>query len=345
MKSQATLKDIARETGVHVSTVSRALDPNFRHLLTNEVVRRVAAAAEALDYRPNRFALGLRTKKSMTVGIVIPDIANSLFPPIVRGIESVLEPLGYASIIVNTDNFPERESWLVDVLSERGVDGIVHAASLRSDEKLSRIESSGVPVVALNRSIGNSSIPEIVHDEGFGIELAMRHLHDFGHQRVAFISGPATLSTGATRLASYKRTCGRLRIPIENSLILLAKRFDEGEGRRCCEELCRSGKPFSAVLCANDLLALGAIGALKKFGLRCPEDVSVTGFNDMPSLELAHPRLTTIRVRKFEAGRKAAEILASKMENHDAEVPERTVLPVKLIVRGSVARPRNSARD
>ena len=340
MKAQATLKDIARETGVHVSTVSRALDPNFRHLLTSEVVGRVTAAADALDYRPNRIALGLRTKRSMTVGIIIPDIANSMFPPIVRGIECVLEPLGYASIIVNTDNAPERENRLVDVLSERGVDGIVHAASLRSDEKLSRIESSGVPVVALNRSTGISSIPEIVHDESYGIELAMRHLHDFGHRRIAFISGPPTLSTGLTRLESFKLNCDRLRIPAESPMIIIAERFDESEGKRCAEELCRSGHPFSAVLCANDLLALGAIGALKKHGLHCPDDVSVTGFNDMPALEFASPRLTTIRVRKFEAGRRAAEILASRMEDPNKPVPDRTVLPIKLIVRSSVSRAR-----
>src|SRR5580704_13291283 len=123
-KKRITLKDIARATGVHVSTVSRALDPVERKAITEEVVNRIRASADMLGYRPNRIAAGLRTKRTMTVGVMIPDITNVIFPPILRGIESVLEPLGYASIIVNTDNKRDRESRLLDVLRDRGVDGI-----------------------------------------------------------------------------------------------------------------------------------------------------------------------------------------------------------------------------
>ena len=168
-KKRITLKDIARETGVHVSTVSRALDPVERKTITDEVAKRIQAAAESLGYRPNRIAAGLRTNRTMTVGVMIPDITNVIFPPILRGIESVLEPLGYASIIVNTDSERDREVRLLDVLRDRGVDGIIHAAVLRSDPSIAKAAQDGLPVVTLNRKVEFSSIPYVINDEDAGI--------------------------------------------------------------------------------------------------------------------------------------------------------------------------------
>src|SRR5690606_27803743 len=162
MKKPTTLKDIARETGVHVSTVSRALDINGRSSLTDDVIQRVRDTALRLDYRPNRLASALRTSRTMTVGILIPDITNTVFPPIVRGMESVLEPLGDAAIIVTADNVPEREQRLVEVLRERGVDGIIHAAAQRDAPCIIEVAQPGTPVVTVNRSIEGSDIPGVV---------------------------------------------------------------------------------------------------------------------------------------------------------------------------------------
>ena len=229
-KKRITLKDIARETGVHVSTVSRALDPVERKTITEEVAKRIQAAAESLGYRPNRIAAGLRTNRTMTVGVMIPDITNVIFPPILRGIESVLEPLGYASIIVNTDSERDREIRLLDVLRDRGVDGIIHAAVLRSDPSIAKAAQDGLPVVTLNRRVEASDIPYVINDEDAGICQMLRHLRELGHTRIAHIAGPQDLSTGQLRLAAFRRAAEDLDTEVDENLIVVATRFDEQEG-------------------------------------------------------------------------------------------------------------------
>lgn len=337
-QKRITLKDIARETGVHVSTVSRALDPVERKTITEEVASRIQAAADALGYRPNRIAAGLRTNRTMTVGVMIPDITNVIFPPILRGIESILEPLGYASIIVNTDSERDRESRLVDVLRDRGVDGIIHTAALRSDPSIAKAAADGLPVVTLNRKVENSNIPYVINDEDAGICEMLRHLRDLGHRDIAHLAGPQDLSTGQLRLAAFRNAAKKLSLEFRTDLIVTAKRFDEQEGARCVQELLASGKRFTAILCANDRLALGAIDGLREQGIDCPRQVSVTGFNDMPFLELIRPKLTTVRIQQHSAGRTAANILLQLMNTHNpGDVPMETILPVEIVVRESTA--------
>lgn len=338
MAKTVTLKDIARETGVHVSTVSRALDPNARTSLTAEVVERIQATAERMGYRPNRLASGLRTKRTMTVGLMLPDIANTLFPPIVRGAESILEAHGYASIIVNTDGDREREGKLVDVLLQRGVDGIIHAAPYRSDPHIIEVHRQGMPMVTVNRQIENSRIPAVISDDAGGIAEIMRYLYDAGHRRIAHIAGPPSLSTGRERADAFAKTARELDLDLPPDAVATALHYDEDEGRRCTSELLESGWKFTAILCANDRLALGAIDELGANGLSCPADISVTGFNDIPFLDHIPPGLTTIRVQQFDVGRIGAELLLRMMTEPDATVPMTTIFPVKLIERGSVAK-------
>jgi len=318
--------------------VSRALDPVERKTITEEVAKRIQAAAESLGYRPNRIAAGLRTNRTMTVGVMIPDITNVIFPPILRGIESVLEPLGYASIIVNTDSERDREIRLLDVLRDRGVDGIIHAAVLRSDPSIASAAQDGLPVVTLNRKVEFSSIPYVINDEDAGICQMLRHLRELGHSRIAHIAGPQDLSTGQLRLAAFRRAAEDLDAEVDEDLIVTATRFDEQEGARCLGELLASGKTFTAVLCANDRLALGAIEALRERGIDCPRQVSVTGFNDMPFLDLIRPKLTTVRIQQHCAGRAAAEILLRLLNGETADdIDIETILPVELVIRESTA--------
>jgi len=336
MKRRVTLKDIARETGVHVSTVSRALDPITRKAITAEVAEKIQAAAERLGYRPNRIAAGLRTNRTMTVGVMIPDITNVIFPPILRGIESVLEPLGYASIIVNTDGEKERESRLVNVLRDRGVDGIIHAAATRDDPMVARAAEDGMPIVTLNRRVEDGAIPFVINDEQSGICQMLRHLMELGHRSIAHIAGPQDLSTGQLRLAAFRDAMAETKLACDERLIATATHFDESEGARCVEQLLASGLRFTAVLCANDRLALGAIERLHEKGLKCPADVSVSGFNDMPFLNLIRPRLTTIHIEQHGAGQAAARLLVQLLNDAETDrLPTETVLPVQLVVRES----------
>lgn len=337
MKNRVTLKDIARKTNVHASTVSRALDTNSRTSLTAEVTTRIRDVAEQMGYFPNRVAIGLRTSRTMTVGVMIPDITDMLFPPIVRGIENALEPLGYASIIVNTDNITKRESRLVNILQERGVDGIINSAAQRNDKRMSKIAAQGLPIVTLNRKIDHSNVPYIVNDEENGIKMILEHLFKLGHRNIVNIAGPQDFSTGYLRLKAFRAISATLGLKIQATAIAIAAKYDEKEGFRCAKILMNTNQKTTAIICANDRLALGALNLLKSVGLDCPGDVSVTGFNDMQHLDLLSPRLTTIQIQKFEAGLACGCLLVSLMSNKKANVSCKTVLPVKLIKRDSVA--------
>ncbi len=337
MTKPITLKDIAKEIGVHVSTVSRALDKDGQNSLTPEVVERVRKAAEQMGYRRNRLASGLRTKRTMTIGLMIPDITNTLFPPIVRGVERVLEDAGYASIIVNTDGIAEREARLIDALLERGVDGIIDAAAYEDDPRINTVADQGIPVVTVNRQIGNSSVPAIVNDDAEGVRLAFRYLYEKGHRKIAHIAGPQNLSTSIVRLRSFEAVAREFGVDLPPSAVIHATRFDEDAGRSCTERVLDDESGFTAILCANDRLALGAIDQINRSGLSCPGDISVTGFNDVPFLDLIPPGLTTVRVQQDAIGRLAAELLLKMVKDRSAAIPRTTILPVTLVERGSVA--------
>ncbi len=340
VKKSVTIKDVARETGVHVATVSRALSPNARALLSAEVVTKIRETANAMGYRPNRIAAGLRTRRTMTVGVMIPDITNTLFPPIVRGMEAALEPAGYASILVNTDNDPDREARLFDVLLQRGVDGIIDAAVTHMDPHLERI-SREVPIVTANRMVEGSGIPSVINDDAGGIRMMLQKLHDAGHRNIGHIAGPEDLSTGIQRRVAFEAAANGLGLKLPGAAMVVAERYNEDEGSRCALSALENSPDVTALLCANDRLAIGAVDAIASLGLSCPEDISVTGFNDIPFLDMIPPGLTTVQILQFDVGRIAAEILLKRMTEPDARVPETTIMPVSIIERNSIAPPKS----
>jgi LacI family transcriptional regulator len=338
MKKSATLKDIAKETGVHVSTVSRALDPISHKSLTKEVVERVRTCAKRMGYRKNSLAFGLKTNRTMTIGVIIPDLTNTLFPPIVRGIESVLEQRGYASIIVNTDNNADRKVRLLDVLLERGVDGIIDAAADIVDPKMLEAHDQGLPIVSVNRQIEGSLIPSVINDDAEGIRQLIRHLSDQGHRRIAHVAGPQSLTTGRARLQIFERIMKEMGLDFLQDAIEPTKRYDEGERPKTAEVLLDRNLGFTAILCSNDRLALGALEALYGRGIKCPEEISVTGFNNQPYIQMSAPSLTTVNIQKFNAGQISAEILLKMINDPKSLIPSCTILPVNLIERGSVSQ-------
>ena len=339
MKKSTTLKDIAKETGVHVSTVSRALDPNTKKILTDGVVEKIRACATRMGYRKNNLAFGLRTNRTMTIGVIIPDLTNTLFPPIVRGIESILEARGYASIIVNTDNEAVRKIKLLNVLLERGVDGIIDAAADIIDPKMIDAFDQGLPIVTVNRQIEGSSIPSIINDDATGIQQLLKHLVEKGHRKIAHLAGPQTLTTGRTRLQVFEKTVRDMGLDFFPDLVEGTSRYEEDEGVRATEVLLNKGVEFTALVCSNDRLAIGALETLKTRGLKCPDDISVTGFNNLLYLRMTLPGLTTINIQKFNVGQASAELLLRSIEEPEAVIPSCTILPVKLIERGSVTSP------
>ena len=331
-----TLRDVARVAGVHPATVSRALNDETRTLVNDETAKRVLKAAEELGYRPNPIARGLKTNRSYTIGVLIPDLTNPLFPPILRGIEDHLETGGYTPLIANTDNDPERELLDSQAMRARQVDGII-AATARRDHRLhDALLEAGIELVLVNRRQPDVPVSSATADDRLGMRLSVEHLIALGHTRIAHLAGPLDYSTGLDRHDSFNETMRAAGLEPDPELVLVAEAFNESEGARLCGQLIAEGRPFTAIAAANDLLALGCYDVFADRGVRCPEDISVMGFNDMPFAARFQPPLTTIRIPHYEIGKAAAELMLERLQ--DGGAPRREImLEPSLVVRGSTA--------
>jgi LacI family transcriptional regulator len=221
----------------------------------------------------------------------------------------------------------------IETLRPRGVDGLIVASALRHDKDVSRL-TAGMAVVTVSRRTQEARFASVVHDEDDGMRRIVTHLASLGHQRIAAIAGPQTVSTGYNRYASYVRHGEALGLEADRALAAFAYAFNEKEGERCSEELLATGRTFTAIVCANDRLAVGAIAALRRHGIDCPRDISVTGFNDMALADRLSPALTTVRVDHYRAGAEAADRIV-EMLTAAVSAPRHIVLPVALVVRES----------
>ncbi|MEE8445782.1 MAG: LacI family DNA-binding transcriptional regulator [Alphaproteobacteria bacterium] len=338
--AKVTLKDVAARAGVHASTVSRALKPETRPMVTPDVVRRVTDAATALGYRPNPIASSLRTNRTLTIGVVIPDLTNALFPPIIRGIEDTLAPAGYTAIIANTDNDAGRERLTVERMRERRVDGLILATARRRDGLIDDCRAENLPLVLINRTVDRTGVACIINDDTLGMRLVVDHMAALGHRDIAFVGGPRALSTGDTRHRGFTAAMRAAGLKPDPALIAVADAFRDEAGYAACETLIARGHDFTAVIAANDLLALGCLDAFAAHGLSCPGDVSLTGFNDIPNLHRMSPPLTTVRISHYHMGARAAETLMELIRNEHAPI-QKLLLEPELVVRGSTAPPKN----
>lgn len=330
------MKDIARDLGVHVSTVSRALNPDSGHPVAAELATLIRKASKRLGYQQNIAAYSLKTNRSRTIGVVVPDITDQVFPPIIRGVEDGLAQHGYVAMLANTDGNPRRHAKVIEAMRARGVDGLILASVLRTDRMVSRL-ATGLPVVTVSRRTDDPRFSSVVHDEDDGIGRLLAHLVALGHRDIACLAGPQTVSTGFNRYNAFLRHRDIAGLQTRPPLVSFAKAFNELEGERCAEELLATGRSFSAVVCANDRLAIGAITSFRRHGMACPAEISVSGFNDMPLADRLSPSLTTIRVQHYEAGFEAAQLIVG-IAGGETSCPQHLVLPVEMIVRDLTAR-------
>ena len=338
-----TLRDVARRSGVHPATASRALNPATRMLVSEETASRVLSAAAALGYRPNTVARSLRTRRSHTIGVLIPDLTNPLFPPIVRGLEDRLAADGYVALIGNTDADDERELMVFELMRARHVDGFVLATATTHDRVLEEAAQAGLLVVLVNRLSEEFSFPSVSVDNDRGIRLAVSHLTGLGHRRIAHVAGPQDTSTGRDRLRGFERAMTDAGLAASPELITHATAFAIEEGYRCTRELLGAGNGSGGPVCTaiaagNDMLAIGCYTALEEAGLRCPEDMSVIGFNDMPFIDRLRPPLSTIAFPHYQVGTEAAQLLLERLAGDERPVRSLHLAP-ELVVRGSTAPP------
>jgi len=331
-----TLRDVARVAGVHPATVSRALNVETRGLVNEETARRVLKAAEKLGYQPNPIARGLKTNQSYTIGVLIPDLTNPLFPPILRGIEDRLETAGYTPLIANTDNDPERELLDSQTMRARQVDGII-AATARRDHRLhDALLEAGTELVLVNRRQEELPVSSATADDRMGMRLSVEHLASLGHRRIAHLAGPLDYSTGLDRYEGFHEAMRAAGLEPDPELVLVAEAFTESEGARLCGQLMSDGRQFTAVAAANDLLALGCYDVFADRGVSCPADISVVGFNDMPFAARFNPPLTTIHIPHYEIGKAAAELMLERLQDGESQ-PRDIRLEPSLTVRDSTA--------
>lgn len=335
LSPRTTIIDVARAAGVHASTVSRALNPATRGMVTEAVAQRVMAAAEQLGWRPSVLAAGLRTRRTRTVGILVPDLVNPVFPPIVRAAETRFAEAGYVALVANTDTDPAREALLIERMAAHLVDGLMLASAAQGSRALDLCARWGIPVVLINRRLPAAGVPAVVNDDVLGMMLAVRHLAALGHRRIAHIAGPPGVSTAMDRRRGFELAAAEAGISTE--IIVTAPAYTEAAGRHAAEEVLR-GPPVTAIAAANDMLCLGVYEALAAAGLQVGRDMSVTGFNDMPFVDRISPPLTTVRIQHAEMGRQAADVLLAELGGEPDPARDITLAPL-LVVRGSSAPP------
>jgi len=334
-----TLRDVAKAAGVHAATASRALNPETRVLVNSETALRVLSAAKSLGYTPNPIARSLKTAKSGTIGVVLPDLTNPLFPPIVRGIDDILGPAGYSCFIVNTDNDAEREQAQIASLRSRQVDGLIVGTAWLRHPLLTELHEQGVKMVLFNRRAERLDVPTVTPDDAAGIALAVRHLAELGHRRILHLAGPPATSTGTARAAAFRDAVRDLGLDDDPALVAVCASWTEEDGARALRTALDSGLRFTAVVAGNDLIALGAYDVFRERDISCPEQISVVGFNGMPFIDKLRPPLTTVTIPHQQIGREAARMLLETLQDDTDRPPRSVLLPVALTVRASTAPP------
>ena len=284
-------------------------------------------------------ARSLRTRRSHSVGVLIPDLNNPLFPPIVRGIEDRLAAAGYVALIGNTDGDAERERMLFEQMRARHVDGLVLATVHLGDPLLAESARADLPVVLMNRMAHDYSLTSVSVDNERGMRMAVAHLAGLGHTRIAHIAGPQEVSTGLSPVPGLHRRhggarAGRRSRADHDGQVVLDRRGAALHPGSCWTA--RGG--CTAVAAGNDMLAVGCFAALEEAGLNCPADLSVVGFNDMPFIDRLRPPLTTIRFPHYQLGTEAAQLLLERIAGQGGPVRVIYLAP-ELVVRGSTAPP------
>jgi LacI family repressor for deo operon, udp, cdd, tsx, nupC, and nupG len=327
-------KSVAAALGVSVATISRVLT---RPDLVNERTReRVLRGIERLGYRPNLAARDLRRGQTGTVLVVAP-LLGTFFLDILHGVEKAADERGFSVLLANTRADLNREGAYFELVTSHRADGII----LLTGTLPPAPRNSGgrlPPLVLAAEPLLNSRLPAVTVDHVGGAEEAVRYLINLGHRRIAHIAGPDSVLSAGSRMNGYRKALRAARLPVEESLIQRGF-FSVDSGTIAMHALLRQRQVPTAVFCANDLMAIGAIRALKSVGLRVPTDVSLVGFDDGQLAEIYDPPLTTVHIPRFDVGYQSMMILADLIAG---KRPIRSInLPTRLIVRSTSATPQS----
>jgi len=334
MNVTVTIYDVAREAGVSMATVSRVVNNNPN--VKPQTRKKVFEAIERLGYRPNAVARGLASKKTTTVGVVIPDISNSIFAEVARGIEDIANMYHYNIILCNADMKKEKEIRVVNTLLEKQVDGLLFMGGEVTDDHLQAFRTSSVPIVLCATTDTNDSIPSVDIDHESAACDAVKLLIDSGHRTIGMISG--TLqdpAVGYARFQGYKKALEQAGLTVNDDYVRVGNyRYESGQ-EMAKYFLSLSKKP-TAIFAATDEMAIGAIHAIQDQGLKVPQDISVISVDNTRMASMVRPQLTSVAQPMYDIGAVAMRLL-TKLMNKEQVTNDRVILPHEVIERQSVS--------
>ena len=306
----ATIYQVAERAGVSLSTVSRVL--NGKSTVNQALKERVEQAVKDLNYRPNSVARSLANSRTDSIGVLVPELNAPFFGDLMQAVESTLRAADKHVIITVGRNCLATEKDAVEFLISRNCDALIMHAEALSDEYLLEINNTKMPIALVNRQIdGIADACTTLNNEQGGY-LATRHLIELGHKNIAYISGPTEKNDASQRLAGHKRALAEVGIPISTQLIYNGD-YQEEDGKAGLLELLARDVPFSALVCANDWMASGAISCARDLGMSLPQDLSIVGFDDVVFAHHVYPRLTTVSNPIYEMAEMSANYILNKV--------------------------------
>lgn len=330
------IKDVAKEAGVSTATVSHVI--NETKFVTNDTRQKVQQAIEKLNFYPNAHARSLASGRSNMIGLLVSDISNPFFPELVKSIETAAFERGYNIILFNTNYDAERAADYVRRLIELKVAGVALMTAELDPDLIKELQNRQVRAVFNDLGVVGEYMSNIVLDYSSGIEEAVRHLISLGHQRIAHIAGSSRIRSGTIRREAFVEAMNKFLPEADDSLIFEGDfRFESGQ--MTAVKILESEELPTAVVVANDMMALGAMAEFKAAGLSVPHDISIVGFDDIAFASLCEPPLTTVCSPRVEIGRRTIEALVTTIENTGRSGSEIRI-PTYLIVRKSTAPPR-----
>lgn len=333
-----TIHDIARKLKISASTVSRALNDN--PIISESTRKKIRQTAEEMGYRPNTLAASFRTKKTNTIGVIVPLINRHFFSSVISGIEDVAYKSGYTVTISQSNDQYEKEIKIAHTLFTNRADGIIVSIAMESKkfDHLKLFSAKNIPLVFFDRAIDEIDAHKIVVDDFGGGYLVTKHLIEQGARNIAHIGGPLNLKIYENRQAGYLKALDEAGINHDDSMIVNNSLRRE-EGTTAIQTLLKNNPKIDAVFCANDTTALSTIIYLKSVGLKVPGDVLVMGFSNEPFSEVVTPSISTVQQPGYLIGKKAATLLIEQITNKSKTTEFQTiVMPTDLLIRESSVR-------
>jgi len=331
MSERPTIVDVAREAGVSLMTVSRVV--NKKQDVSQATRQKVLQVIDALGYRPSGIARGLATNRTRTLGIVVPDIDNPFFSGVVRGAENQAYAEGYSVFLCNTEEDQEREISVLESLEEKQVDGLLLCSSRLDDADLENVIQRFPSLVLVSRELSHQDVGTVLINDLLGGEMAASHLIEKGRSAIGLISGPQISHSGQGRLRGYHLALSKNQIPFQPQWVSYCSPNVEG-GYQATLALLKQEPFLTALICHNDLVAVGALQACSELGYLVPENISIIGYDDILIAALVTPALTTVRVPRLDLGAKAMSLLLNQINQEGVE-RKRILITPELIVRDS----------